>query len=133
MSIRKWFVAVTQVLPLVILAVLFIGMIMFNRRNRARSAQADRVRRENMRPGTEVMTTSGLYATVVSVNTADSSAVLSIASGVEVKWTIAALRAVPELPPQYRDAVLSGEAPIREDAVARDDRPGSRSDETEGN
>jgi preprotein translocase subunit YajC len=133
MSIRKWFVVVTQVLPLVILAVLFIGMIMFNRRNRERSAQADRVRRENMRPGTEVMTTSGLYATVVSVNPADSSAVLSIAPGVEVKWTIAALRDVPELPPQYRDAVLSRDEANREDGTAPDGRPGSRPDETEGN
>jgi preprotein translocase subunit YajC len=133
MSIRKWFVLVTQVLPLVILAVLFVGMIMFNRRNRERSARADRVRRESMRPGTEVMTTSGLYATVVSVNPADSTAVLSIAPGVEVRWTIAALRAVPELPPQYREAVLSRDEALREDPTALDSRPGSRPDEIGGN
>ncbi len=50
------------------------------------------------------MTTSGLYGTVVAVNRDDDSVLLSIAPGVEVKWTIAALRSVTELPPRYRDA-----------------------------
>ena len=51
------------------------------------------------------MTTSGLYGTVVSVDHEDDSVRLAIAPGVEVKWTIAALRSVTELPPKYRDAI----------------------------
>jgi preprotein translocase subunit YajC len=96
---------VKQALPLVILALLFVGLIMFNRRNRERAARADLSRREKMRPGLEVMTTSGLYGTVVSVNEQENSVLLSIAPGVEVRWTIAALRETQELPEQYRDAV----------------------------
>lgn len=99
-----------EALPLVILALLFVGLIMFNRRNRERAARADLSRRENMRPGLEVMTTSGLYGTVVSVNEEENSVLLSIAPGVEVRWTIAALREIQELPAQYREAV-PGENP----------------------
>jgi hypothetical protein len=50
------------------------------------------------------MTTSGLYGTVVSVNS-DGSVLLSIAPGVEVRWTLAALREVGELPDQYRGPI----------------------------
>jgi preprotein translocase subunit YajC len=90
---------------LVIVAVLFVALIGFNRRTRQRAALTSAGRAERMRPGTEVMTTSGLYGIVVSVNPDDSTAQLSIAPGVEVKWTIAALREVSEIPPQYRKAV----------------------------
>ncbi|MDQ1731496.1 MAG: preprotein translocase subunit YajC [Pseudonocardiales bacterium] len=94
---------VKQALPLIILAALFVGLILFNRRNRERAAQAAVSRRDRLRAGSEVMTTSGLYATVVAVDTAEDTAVLSIAPGVEVKWTVAALREVAELPAQYRE------------------------------
>jgi len=89
-------------------ALLLAGMIAFTRRNRTRAAVADQQRRQNLAPGSEVMTTSGLYGTVVSVNSDDDSVLLSIAPGVEVKWTIAALRIVGELPPRYRDAIGGG-------------------------
>lgn len=101
-----------ELLPLVILLALFIGLILFNRRNRERSARADATRRATLRPGSEVMTTSGLYATVVSVDTVTDTTMLSIAPGVEVKWAIAALRQVEELPSQYRPGVADqAEAP----------------------
>lgn len=94
----------TQALPLIILAALLVGMVAFSRRNKQRAAAADLARRERIGAGTEVMTTSGLYATVVSVND-DGSAVLSVAPGVEVRWTVAALREVTELPDQYRQPI----------------------------
>lgn len=93
-----------RILPLLILAALFVGMVAFTRRNKQRSAVADLTRRQRMAPGVEVMTTSGLYGTVVSVNP-DDSVLLAIAPGVEVKWTVAALREVTELPNQYRPAL----------------------------
>jgi preprotein translocase subunit YajC len=98
---------VTQILPLLILAALLVAMMLFSRRNKQRAAQADSLRRERITTGTEVMTTSGLYATVVSVND-DGSVLLSIAPGVEVRWTLAALREVGELPDQYRGPLAGG-------------------------
>ena len=97
-----------NLLPILVLALLMVGMLMYTRRNRARSAIADQQRRQSLVPGSEVMTTSGLYGTVVSVNSDDDSVLLSIAPGVEVKWTIAALRIVGELPPRYRNAIDGG-------------------------
>jgi len=96
---------VTQLLPIIILALLLAGMVAFTRRNRTRSAVADQQRRDSLAPGLQVMTTSGLYGTVVSVDREDDSVQLAIAPGVEVKWTIAALRNLSELPPRYREAI----------------------------
>lgn len=97
-----------NLLPIILLALLLAAMIAYTRRNRARAAAADRQRRQSLGPGSEVMTTSGLYGTVVQVNPDDDTVLLSIAPGVEVKWTIAALRNVVELPPRYRDAIGDG-------------------------
>ena len=96
--------AVTQIFPLLLLAALLVAMMMFSRRNKQRMAAADSLRRERITTGTDVMTTSGLYGTVVSVN-ADGTVLLSVAPGVEVRWTIAALREVGELPEQYREPI----------------------------
>lgn len=100
-----------QLIPILILAVLLVGVMLWTRRNRARNEMADATRRQNLQPGSQVMTTSGLYATVVSVDHADDSVQLLIAPGVEVKWTIAALRSVTELPPRYREAIDSPTEP----------------------
>jgi preprotein translocase subunit YajC len=100
---------VTEVLPIVILALLLVVGIAFTRRNKQRSEAADLRRRQDLHPGSEVMTTSGLYGTVTSINSEEDSVQLAIAPGVEVKWTIAALRGVTELPPKYREAI-DGEA-----------------------
>ena len=112
-----------EILPLIILAALFVGLMMFSRRNREKAAQTDRARRQRLRPGSQIMTTSGLYGTVVSVNVEDDSVLLSIAPGVEVRWTIAALREVDELPTQYRDAAEPAEGDaLRIDGPGTDDR-----------
>jgi preprotein translocase subunit YajC len=100
-----------NLLPIIILALLLAGMIAFTRRNRARAAAADQQRRQSLAPGSEVMTTSGLYGTVVAINHEEDSVLLSIAPGVEVRWTIAALRSVVELPPRYRDAIDDDASP----------------------
>jgi preprotein translocase subunit YajC len=97
--------AVNQLFPLLLLAALLVAMLVFSRRNKQRAAAADALRRERITTGTDVMTTSGLYGTVVSVNP-DGTVLLSIAPGVEVRWTLAALREVSELPEQYREPIL---------------------------
>jgi preprotein translocase subunit YajC len=95
---------VIEIFPLLLLALLLVAMMVFSRRTKQRAAVADALRRERITTGTDVMTTSGLYGTVVSVND-DGTVLLSIAPGVEVRWTIAALREVTELPEQYREPI----------------------------
>ena len=101
----------TQIFPLLLLTVLLVGMLLVSRRNKQRMAQADDRRREQITTGTDVMTTSGLYGTVVTVNS-DGTVLLSIAPGVEVRWSVAALRELDELPQQYRQPIAgTGEQP----------------------
>jgi preprotein translocase subunit YajC len=92
---------VKSALPLILLAALLFAMFLFTRRNRERAAAQQAKFRERIAFGTDVMTTSGLYGTVVGVN-GDDSVQLSIAPGVEVKWAIAALRDIESLPTRYR-------------------------------
>ena len=83
---------------------LLVAMMMTWRRAHAKSAQGDARLRRDVTAGTQVMTTSGLYGTVVAVN-ADDTVILSIAPGVEVRWAFAALRDAAALPPRYRRPV----------------------------
>ncbi len=88
-------------LPIILFVVLVVGLLAFSARARRRQAEADEQRRASIEVGSEVMTTSGLYGTVVARND-DDTVTLSIAPGVEVKWAFAALRDVAGLPDQYR-------------------------------
>ncbi|HZE48727.1 MAG TPA: preprotein translocase subunit YajC [Jatrophihabitantaceae bacterium] len=102
-------------LPLILLAVLLLAMLLFTRRNRERAAAKQTQLRERITFGTDVMTTSGLYGTVVGMND-DDTVQLSIAPGVEVKWAIAALRDVESIPNQYRE-------PLKPEGERADDPP----------
>ena len=90
-------------LEAVILLLLF-GLLLTARRARARTAQGDARLRRDITVGTQVMTTSGLYGTVVAMNS-DDTVILSIAPSVEVRWAFAALRDAAALPPRYRRPV----------------------------
>lgn len=94
-------------LPLILFLVVVVGLLAFSARARRRQAEADEERRENITLGTEVMTTSGLYGTVVGRND-DDTVTLSIAPGIEVKWAFAALRDVATLPTKYRKGADRG-------------------------
>ena len=87
-------------IPLVIL----IGLMFYGQRSRRKALAEEMVRAERIGVGTEVMTTSGLYGTVVA-REEDGTVMLSIAPGVEVKWALAALRDAPSMPQQYRRAI----------------------------
>ena len=90
--------------PYVVVFVLLGALLLLSIRNRKR-AMAEQVQRaERIAVGTEVMTTSGLYGTVVSKND-DGTVQLSIAQGVEVKWATAALRDAPSLADGYRRGI----------------------------
>ena len=107
-----------QYVPLLILAALLVIMIAFTRRNRQRAAAADVARSRQLGTGSQVMTTSGLYATVVRMND-DGTAVLSVAEGVEVRWAVAALRLADELPQRYRGPIGDAEASATDVAATR--------------
>jgi preprotein translocase subunit YajC len=92
---------VNSLVTLILLIVVVFGLLAFGARARRRQAQAQAERAERIAVGSEVMTTSGLYGTVVARND-DETVLLSIAPGVEVKWALPALRDLAELPAQYR-------------------------------
>lgn len=93
--------------PYLIVFVLLAGMVYLSTRNRRRQAAAEAARVEQIGVGTEVMTTSGLYGTVVAKHD-DGTVLLSVARGVELKWAAAALRPVAELPDKYRPGGADG-------------------------
>jgi preprotein translocase subunit YajC len=94
--------------PYVIVFVLLGALLVISIRNRKR-AMTDQVERaERIGVGTEVMTTSGLYGTVVAKHD-DGTVLLSIAPGVEVKWATAALRDAPSLAEGYRRGMTEDE------------------------
>ena len=88
-------------ITLIVFAVVIIGLLTFSTRARRRQAAVQTARAEQISVGSEVMTTSGLYGTVTARND-DDSVQLSIAPGVEVRWAVAALREVAELPDGFR-------------------------------
>jgi preprotein translocase subunit YajC len=106
-------------LPLILLVVVMLGLIVASRRRYARARAAQAAQQDRLSVGSEVMTTSGLYGTVVAVNDDDDTLILSIAPGVEVKWAKAALRDVASLPDRYR----AGQ-PTAEEKTAHDE-PGA--------
>lgn len=96
---------------LIIFAAVVVGLLGFSARARRRQAAEREARDESIDVGTEVMTTSGLYGTVVARN-ADDSVQLAIAPGVEVRWALAALREVTGLPERYRGALADDADPV---------------------
>ena len=88
-------------LPYVVFVVILVGLALFASRARRRQAEAETARTQRIGLGSEVMTTSGLYGTVVG-RLPDDTVQLAIAPGVEVRWALAALRDVSTLPARYR-------------------------------
>ena len=106
---------------LVVLVVLGLMLALSVRtRRRAAAAEADRASRIGV--GSEVMTTSGLYGTVVRRDE-DGTVQLAIAPGVEVKWALAALREAAELPAQYRRGMVDAGSDGTGERPAGDNTP----------
>lgn len=73
-------------LPLILLAVVFYFLLIRPQRKR----QQEHLRMQaSLTPGTRVMTTTGLFGTVVAVE--DDEMVLEVAPGVETRWLKAAV------------------------------------------
>jgi preprotein translocase subunit YajC len=90
----------SAVLPYLIFILVVIGLLGFAARARRRQSQTQADQASRISVGSNVMTTSGLYGTVVARND-DDSVQMSIAPGVEVRWALAALRDVESLPPRF--------------------------------
>lgn len=110
--------------PYVVLLIVLVGLMAFSVRNRRRQMAEQMVRAERIGVGTEVMTTSGLYGTVVARN-ADDTVMLSVAPGVEVRWAVAALRDAASLSDAYRRA-MPATAEDTDESGDRDERAEDR-------
>lgn len=112
--------AIVYLLVIVVLG----GLFALSTRNRRRQAAADRDRIARIGAGTEVMTTSGLYGTVVARHD-DDTVTLAIAPGVQVRWAAAALRDAASLTSAYRRPLEPGE-PTEGDGPEPDGPAGER-------
>ncbi|WP_113699657.1 preprotein translocase subunit YajC [Nonomuraea lactucae] len=75
-----------SILPLILLVVVFYFLLIRPQRKR----QQEAVRMQNsLTPGARVMTTTGLFGTVVTVDNED--VVLEVAPGIETRWVKAAI------------------------------------------
>jgi len=97
----------SNAITLIVLIVAFAGMLAFTSRARRRAAAQASAQAAQLTVGSEVMTTSGLYGTVVARND-DDTVQLAIARGVEVRWAVAALRDVASLPQRFQNARQPG-------------------------
>lgn len=75
-----------SILPLILLVVVFYFLLI--RPQRKRQQEAIKMQ-SSLTPGTRVMTTTGLFATVVAVDNED--VVLEVAPGIETRWVKAAI------------------------------------------
>ncbi|MEU4514292.1 preprotein translocase subunit YajC [Nonomuraea wenchangensis] len=75
-----------SILPLILLVVVFYFLLIRPQRKR----QQEAIQMQNsLTPGSRVMTTTGLFATVVAVDNED--VILEVAPGVETRWVKAAI------------------------------------------
>ncbi len=76
----------SSILPLILLVVVFYFLLIRPQRKR----QQEAVKMQNsLTPGARVMTTTGLFGTVVAVDNED--VILEVAPGIETRWVKAAI------------------------------------------
>ncbi|MEU8270869.1 preprotein translocase subunit YajC [Sphaerisporangium sp. NPDC049002] len=89
-------------MPLILLVVVFYFLLIRPQRKRQ---QEQAQMQSSLTPGTSVMTTTGLFATVSAIQ--DDDVILEIAPGIETRWTKAAIGRV--LTPVEEETVDNGE------------------------
>ncbi|MFI6299871.1 preprotein translocase subunit YajC [Nonomuraea sp. NPDC050790] len=103
-----------SILPLVLLVVVFYFLLIRPQRKR----QQEAVKMQNsLTPGTRVMTTTGLFGTVVAVDNED--VILEVAPGIETRWVKAAIGRV----------LTPGDAPVDDEPVVSDEPVTDTADE----
>ena len=105
-------------LPIIVIGAIFYFLLIRPQRNRQRAAQALVSR---MGPGDRVMTSSGLYGTVVDTDT--ESVVLEVSPGVELRFVKAAVQRILE---PADGAIDAGEAARLDEDLDGDVDPDDR-------
>lgn len=113
------------VLPLLFIALAFVLLFMAPARARARMAAKTREMQDSLTPGTEVMTTSGLYGTIREIN--DKTVDLEISPGIVVTFVRQAIAEVRT--PDVEDAD-DAEATAASDAATTDSAEAELADAT---
>ncbi|MDR8412233.1 preprotein translocase subunit YajC [Nonomuraea sp. 3-1Str] len=113
----------TSILPLILLVVVFYFLLIRPQRKRQQEAAQ---MQNSLTPGARVMTTTGLFGTVVTVENDD--VVLEVAPGIETRWVKAAIgRVVTPGEPTAGDPVA--DEPLTDDVP---DTAGTDKDGTTG-
>jgi preprotein translocase subunit YajC len=108
-------VAAVDLIPFVLILLAFYLLIVRPGRNRARAAAE---LQERLAPGVEVMTTSGMYGTIVEID--EESISLEVAPGTTIRFAKAAVGQVRS--PELADAADGSAA--EDDLAVDDDLPG---------
>jgi len=113
-----------ELLPMLLLFGLLGAMMYFMSRRQRRAAQQQQQLQSSLAVGDRVMTTSGLYGTIISAD--DDTIDLEIAPGVETTWLRAAVREKVaddvDLEDEYVDDELSDHESIDEVAEIEESR-----------
>jgi preprotein translocase subunit YajC len=100
-----------NLVPLLFIAIAVVFLLVLPMRQRNRAMQRAQLLQSSLGPGTEIMTTSGLYATVVSVG--DDTVDLELTPGVTVRWAKAAVAEVKSPAPVVEpDPADTGQDPV---------------------
>jgi preprotein translocase subunit YajC len=103
----------SSILPLILLVVVFYFLLIRPQRKR----QQEALKMQNsLAPGARVMTTTGLFATVIAVE--DDDVILEVAPGIETRWIKAAIGRV----------VTPGDEPVNEPVDEADSDTGEEKD-----
>ncbi len=110
-------------LPLILLVVVFYFLLIRPQRKK----QQEQLQMQNaLAPGAQVMTTTGLFGTVVGIQ--DDDVILEVAPGVETRWVKAAIGRVvtPAEDTESTDEVdEDGDEPVNETPEGGDDKDSS--------
>ena len=106
-----------ELLPMLLLFGLLGAMMYFMSRRQRRAVQQQQQLQNSLAIGDRVMTTSGLYGTIIASD--DTTVDLEIAPGVETTWLRAAVREkvspdVADLEEEYEDESVDDVAEVEE-------------------
>ncbi len=85
-----------ELVPLLFIAIAVVFLLVLPMRQRNRAMQQARLLQDSLGVGTEVMTTSGLYGTVVGLD--EDTIELEISPGITVRWAKAAVAEIKSAP-----------------------------------
>jgi preprotein translocase subunit YajC len=98
-----------ELVPLLFIAIAVVFLLVLPMRQRNRAMQRAQQLQAALVPGTEVMTTSGLYGTVGFVG--DDTVDLEVSPGITVRWAKAAIAEIKTAPATEPDGTTADSEP----------------------